>query len=606
MPRGYDGYYTTSVVYKLAGGSKAQEWFWTRQRDHLKSTLGLVLSPMYPQEFASQPILENPDFSKLPIKDMLWLASKPKSLPHLEYAKHDTLGKPLTHSKRPNPVINLEYDSEPVSSVSETQSLDDFFLEAAESRDSRNTPEGFDSDSFADLSNDAPKVSVPPPSITSVILNCRCGNTGNDSSQYTLGDLIKCMGCKQYSHAACMSHDEASRKGGFICEDCLGPSLLKEALNLNTQAVEPRAEVKDRLRCGQMVLAKDGPLFHYPCRLIRRTSEGLRSPWTVQWYRGNQVHETAAHTPGTSQNIPVSRLVDSLWGDVKGRRGVRLGRWTTTAELSSMEETAKDLKYQIIRDPKKSVTHTALVDSVLQPHKPVFERLIFDRPALNHHDLPVLNYMKTQRTSVVPFDGGFPLETQSQVINWLYTNIHGIQDIAATWIVDGTLQHGLTLLIQDSHGREFEAERFCPRNTVEKKRYVLQRSWTKLLEWTPDTQEKVKRWVDVDREALAILERKMFDRSRSAGQAGNCQWGLDAGIHQNGWFPYFQFRDWEVDQDRDDEAELERGRRFDQDPYTVKWKKDEEERKRQEKEQEKRNSSLRPKPKPAFKSSKPQ
>jgi len=41
-----------------------------------------------------------------------------------------------------------------------------------------------------------------------------------------------------------------------------------------------------------------------------------------------------------------------------------------------------------------------------------------------------------------------------------------------------------------------------------------------------------------DRETLEQLEEEMFERSSLAGIAGNYQWGLDAGDHQDGWLPY--------------------------------------------------------------------
>ena len=44
--------------------------------------------------------------------------------------------------------------------------------------------------------------------------------------------------------------------------------------------------------------------------------------------------------------------------------------------------------------------------------------------------------------------------------------------------------------------------------------------------------------VDVDKECLDILEGSMFERSTRAGIAGYCQWGLDAGDHQECWDPY--------------------------------------------------------------------
>ena len=44
--------------------------------------------------------------------------------------------------------------------------------------------------------------------------------------------------------------------------------------------------------------------------------------------------------------------------------------------------------------------------------------------------------------------------------------------------------------------------------------------------------------MDVDLEAITLLDRAMFDRSESAGVAGNSQWGLDIGMLEDNWNPY--------------------------------------------------------------------
>ena len=44
--------------------------------------------------------------------------------------------------------------------------------------------------------------------------------------------------------------------------------------------------------------------------------------------------------------------------------------------------------------------------------------------------------------------------------------------------------------------------------------------------------------VDVERECLAKLEEEMFERSKAAGVAGEYQWGLHAGGHQDAWNLY--------------------------------------------------------------------
>ncbi|KAJ7140756.1 hypothetical protein C8R44DRAFT_533038, partial [Mycena epipterygia] len=49
----------------------------------------------------------------------------------------------------------------------------------------------------------------------------------------------------------------------------------------------------------------------------------------------------------------------------------------------------------------------------------------------------------------------------------------------------------------------------------------------------------------------------LFEDSFAAGRAGNQQWGLDVGPHQNGWNPYTNIpRHWNHG-DREDESESE-------------------------------------------------
>ena len=44
--------------------------------------------------------------------------------------------------------------------------------------------------------------------------------------------------------------------------------------------------------------------------------------------------------------------------------------------------------------------------------------------------------------------------------------------------------------------------------------------------------------MDVKHECLAKMEEEMFECSQVAGTAGEYQWGLDAGDHQDAWNPY--------------------------------------------------------------------
>ncbi|KAK0499257.1 hypothetical protein EDD18DRAFT_1377282, partial [Armillaria luteobubalina] len=70
--------------------------------------------------------------------------------------------------------------------------------------------------------------------------------------------------------------------------------------------------------------------------------------------------------------------------------------------------------------------------------------------------------------------------------------------------------------------------------------FVLQSAWERLVNYTGLTTDGYPKIasVDVNMEALHILEDRMFDTSEDAGIAGNCQWGLNVGMHQDNWCPW--------------------------------------------------------------------
>ena len=61
--------------------------------------------------------------------------------------------------------------------------------------------------------------------------------------------------------------------------------------------------------------------------------------------------------------------------------------------------------------------------------------------------------------------------------------------------------------------------------------------------WTNQKTLSIILAKDVDRKCLELLEERMFERSAEAGIAGNKQWGLDAGDHQQHWDPYVALPD---------------------------------------------------------------
>ena len=111
MPLGYRKYRTVTVIYKLRGGQKAQEWFWNHQRAYLKSTVGIQLSSSYSSDLQSQPILVCPGVSETPGTQMEWLvkSSRLKKHNYREYQLDSlSLQQPAICGTQPNPIIMID------------------------------------------------------------------------------------------------------------------------------------------------------------------------------------------------------------------------------------------------------------------------------------------------------------------------------------------------------------------------------------------------------------------------------------------------------------------------------------------------------------------
>jgi hypothetical protein len=86
-----------------------------------------------------------------------------------------------------------------------------------------------------------------------------------------------------------------------------------------------------------------------------------------------------------------------------------------------------------------------------------------------------------------------------------------------------------------------------------KRKDLLIQAWEFQFTGTPERLVDI----DVERECLEQLEEEMFEVSFRAGIAGNYQWGLDAGYHDN-WNLYANLPvQWKVGDYAGDEEELE-------------------------------------------------
>ncbi|KAJ7178694.1 hypothetical protein C8R43DRAFT_842165, partial [Mycena crocata] len=360
------------------------------------------------------------------------------------------------------------------------------------------------------------RLSTPPKQaeqdISEVAFACRCGDCGPDWTVFERGlVVVQCEDCKAWSHMSCQRYGRASKlrkKEAFICDYCMAPSKTL----LEKQDPRPRA-------VGRGALAKWGK-YHYPVRLLQKEKE----TWRVTFWRGCEF-PIGITPPENVQRIVNTDLVDSLFGNTERRRLIRLGKYTHAHEIPLQEDILEDfLKH----------AYPSEIDDLLRPHVAELDSLLstgrmFSREQVEAY--PAVRYVVMQRKETVPFGGPFSLIEQAQIMNWFHHNIPAVQNQqTGLWVGHAAHSHALTLVVAKMYkeklynGTQAVFETLSPLD-------VLELAFSKL-------QAPVVISVDVDHECLALLEEWMFESSNEAGIAGEEQWGLNTGRHQDGWNPY--------------------------------------------------------------------
>ncbi|KAF9046984.1 hypothetical protein BDP27DRAFT_1434474 [Rhodocollybia butyracea] len=131
------------------------------------------------------------------------------------------------------------------------------------------------------------------------------------------------------------------------------------------------------------------------------------------------------------------------------------------------------------------------------------------------------------------YTGGL-LDTELAAINvWVRTRFPKSAEMDHLKMLHNSIAHARTLLVAHKFHSEL-AEVAANADNLHLK------AWERLTEWTgltADGKAKKARGADVNFEAIALLDKVMFDESVNAGMAGNHQWGLDVGPHELAWSP---------------------------------------------------------------------
>ncbi|KAJ8089597.1 hypothetical protein PM082_014853 [Marasmius tenuissimus] len=555
-----NGYVTASVFYTLKGGSAAQNWVWNHQAALLKKHAGIEVNQSHSTARNESLRFPKPGYTEVPPDDQLWLSSdaitrlKARVNPFKEYEAQSKLG-----GNRDSLSFGLE-----------------------------NSGVGEETESF--LSMDQPPSSSPQTSL--VPFQCRCGETEDGDHQNIKQQAVQCELCCTWHHVACQLGGGALLPEVFQCHMCVGTPAFwgnwkkrfYSEWPVNTKETQPLSSLISRLSRGYTILVEDGR-FYYPARLIEPLSEPitLETEVLVKYWRGNLPSDDALHKPGSYSTAKVKILGDALANSVSDRRGTRLGTWTTTRETYQEQNEREEGE-----TPQNSAKFTTDIRRRLDPHIDELHALIHNPKAQSPAQYPTIQYQINTKRTVVPLTGGLPALLRSQIKNYVYNMVPGVKDLKKhTWVTDGPLQEAFIRYIASRDEAEFLALEGCPRRGKKRTQHVQKCAWERLVAYTGKTQDgrDLAPVEDVDYQSLALLEDRMFDPKFNPGVAGNQQWGLDIGIHQDAWDLYVHFPDdrgkiyhtWDND---------EVGPKFNLDGYTIAWRKQEESKKVKQRETE--------------------
>ncbi|KAK0430367.1 hypothetical protein EV421DRAFT_1744180 [Armillaria borealis] len=161
-----------------------------------------------------------------------------------------------------------------------------------------------------------------------------------------------------------------------------------------------------------------------------------------------------------------------------------------------------------------SLEFNSEIDKALYPYRKVLEQLI-DSPNKVDDALQPL---------VIHWTGGLTLNDPAQINSYFFCRILKIsKERPLDWATGLAISHARTLVIAYRHRELFLQDEECPSVTESESlsRFIIEKAWERLVDFTGHTTDgKIKpKVVDVDMEALVLLERRMFDTSEDAGIA---------------------------------------------------------------------------------------
>lgn len=176
-----------------------------------------------------------------------------------------------------------------------------------------------------------------------------------------------------------------------------------------------------------------------------------------------------------------------------------------------------------------------------------------------YKDIPVVQYLRTNLVSPpakkqdnddnridtrmqhflkqgnIPCYGNLSVTELGQIANWLDSYLLQGPKRRHLWLGRACQAHAATLLIAYRTRNMLQDQTDHSQDSEMPDQHILQTAWTIQMRFQSMDTEFI---IDVDKECLALFEERLFEVSKHAGPAGDYQWGLDSGDHQDKWDPW--------------------------------------------------------------------
>ncbi|KAJ6481243.1 hypothetical protein C8R47DRAFT_1322273 [Mycena vitilis] len=535
---------TAIVIYHLRGGLAVQEGFEASQM----TAAGRIHNIHLARNPLPSIVLRRPHFHEIDNEDRYWMKN-PYELRITDYISGGATPASVTADETPTSPESVSNGTPPPPPAYE--SGDDAGLMDLLDPVSQDIDLGLDEEDDLNVPLSQTDSEFP--------FSCRCGAHGPDGALFTVEDpAVKCDRCQDWSHLSCQRDGRAfdnKSADPFECDTCLGvtPDLRIKGLDSDSDSTSPsktrrkriskrlehhasQKPITDRIGPGKGVLVKNGK-YWYPGRVIRLVPRSKPRSYAVKWWRGCTFHTSATFNPEEDISIvPESLITDHLWGNLKERRRIRLGRWTHACDIPSAED--------LLADPA-SIPYNDEIAAALAPHQGTLRRLFLSHVGstvsadFTEDDVPALVKMSDGGSMGRggSYAGDLAIVDRVRVMNWLERHVaNGDRSLRMIWIGEIPLAHAFTLLFAHRRYKSIIANNSCPPadSELEHQHFILEAAWAYQCLAAPGMWDGL----DIEKECLDFLEERMFENSERAGMAGTGQWGLDAGVHQGHWYPY--------------------------------------------------------------------